>query len=50
MARKRKLGELAAFFAQYGDYSVLKKLGVNTGNLEAEEYYDRLIKKYKAGL
>ena len=45
---KDDLMELGSFFAKYGDYSILKKLGVDTGNRELEEYYDRLIKKYKA--
>lgn len=45
---KEELMELGEFFAKYGDYSILNSLGVNTDNRELEEYYDRLIKKYKA--
>ena len=41
------LMELGEYFAKYGDYSILNSLGVNTDNRELEEYYDRLIKKYK---
>lgn len=46
---KEALMELGEYFAKYGDYSVLKSLGVNTDTRELEEYYDRLIKKYKVG-
>ena len=44
---KDDLMELGEYFAKYGDYSILKSLGVNTDSRELEEYYDRLIKKYK---
>ena len=44
---KEELSELGEYFAKYGDYSILKSLGVSTDSRELEEYYDRLIKKYK---
>ncbi len=42
--------EIAELYAKYGDYSLLNALGVSTADREAEEYYDRLLKRQKAGV